>query len=149
MGFVSKYLRDVYFTANAAFIQSQISIDTDGETVIDVTNPERKLQGQSPYMLNVQLEYDNPDIGTMVALLYNSYGARITTAGATGQPDQFEETATYLLDLVFSQKLGGGFKFKAKGQNLLNAKIAETKDGNDVKTTHKGVGVSVGLSYSY
>ena len=148
LDFVSKYLRDVYFTANAAFIQSQISIDTDGETVIDVTNPERKLQGQSPYMLNVQLEYDNPDIGTMVALLYNSYGARITTAGATGQPDQFEETA-HLLDLVFSQKLGGGFKFKAKGQNLLNAKIAETKDGNDVKTTHKGVAVSMGLSYSY
>ena len=145
--FLTKALRDFYFTGNVALIRSEIRLDTEG-TSFDVTNAERPLQGQSPYMLNLQLEYDNPDSGTMIALLFNEYGRRITSAGATGQADQYEEPYRQV-DLVCSQKLGAGFKLKMKGQNLMNYVRRETKDGQEVTSMRKGINLGFAISWSY
>ena len=99
-------------------------------------------------MLNIQLEYDNPETDTTVAILYNSYGRRITGAGATGIDDQYEEPV-HLIDIVGSQTLGAGFKLKLKAQNILNATYRQTKGGQDVTTLQKGAKVGLGLSYSF
>jgi outer membrane receptor protein involved in Fe transport len=55
--FVNKALRDLYFAGNVTFVWSRVEIDEASGGI--QTSNSRALQGQSPFVLNVQLGYDS------------------------------------------------------------------------------------------
>ena len=147
--FISSALEDLSISGNVAFIESQVRL-REGSTI--QTSKERPLQGQSPYVANVQLAYDNVDLGATGTIVYNVFGPRIAEVGALGAPDVYEEPV-HLLDLVFSQNLGSGWKLKLKGSNLLDLPIRMTQGTNSVtnepnltRVRTRGRRVSLGLS---
>ncbi|HMT12144.1 MAG TPA: TonB-dependent receptor, partial [Ignavibacteria bacterium] len=71
LGFIAKQLKFFSVNANLSIINSKVDLSGIGSTV---TNLERRLQGQSPYTINMGLYYDNSDIGTSVNLSYNRFG---------------------------------------------------------------------------
>ena len=89
------------------------------------TSTVRPLQGQSPWVANVQLGYENPDSGSTVTLLYNAFGPRIEEVGIGGMPDTYERTV-HRVDLVASQALPRGFRAQLKVQNLGNPVVRRT-----------------------
>lgn len=121
-----------YFTvaANLTLVHSRVSI---GEEGLSLTSKERALQGQSPYAVNVQLAYDNPDSETAIVAQLNVFGRRIESVGAVGQPDVYEEPVP-LLDLVASQRIGA-VKFGVKLKNLLNPLRRLTQTENSAEAT--------------
>lgn len=123
-----------YFTvaANLTLVSSQVSI---GEEGLSLTSKERALQGQSPYAVNVQLAYDNPDSETSIVTQLNVFGRRIESVGAVGQPDVYEEPVP-LLDVVASQRIGA-VKVGLKVKNLLNPlrRLTQTENSEDA-TVH-------------
>lgn len=113
-------LRDVFVAGNAAYIDSRITLSEAGETID--TNPKRPLEGQSPWVVNAQLGYDNPDLGLSVALLYNVFGPRIIDVGQQGIPDTYE-LPFHRLDFVAIIPIPKGFQLQVRANNMLDSAV--------------------------
>ncbi len=61
LGFISKTLKDFTFNGNLTLVNSQVDLKGLQSAVTEKT---RRLQGQSPYTINVALYYDNYDTGS-------------------------------------------------------------------------------------
>ncbi len=128
--FMGRPLRYFSVGANFAYIYSRVQLsepcDPTGDTEcsladqIDVsTSRQRPLQGQSPFVVNVYLDYDNLKSGTTARLLYNSFGRRIDQVMGLGLPDIYEESQ-HIFDFVFGQKVYKELQVSAAVSNILN-----------------------------
>jgi outer membrane receptor protein involved in Fe transport len=108
----------------------------------------RPLYDQSPYILNLDLTYENPRTRTTATLLYNIAGPRIVIAGITTE-DVYEQPAP-TLDFILSQKIGRHLGLRFAARNLLNPKIERTygESGNQLYSSFQR-GMTFGLSMSY
>lgn len=140
---LTRELRRWSFASNISLIESKVEIDQSEKSI--QTSDIRPLQGQSPYVVNMQLAYDRPLIGIQSTLLYNVIGPRITEVGTNARPDVYEEPF-HQLDWTLSQKIGKNVSFGAKIKNLLNPE-AQSRQGDEVvKTSRKGISGSVQFS---
>lgn len=112
-----------------------------------LTSTERALMGQSDYIVNATLAYDQPLWGTSLRLLFNTFGERISQVGGYGNPDTYEQPFSRL-DFAANQSLGGHWAAKFQAKNLLNSEV-EFLTGGKVQNSFKvGQSFSLGLSYS-
>jgi len=145
---IAESLRDFYIAGNIAFIDSSVQIDPDSEEAELLTNTERPLQGQSPYVLNAQIGWDDADRQMAVTLLYNVFGPRIAEVGIYGIPDVIEQP-DHTLDLTFSKTFDSGLTMKAKAKDLLDVPQTYTQGGRVTYRHRDGRSFSVGLSYGF
>jgi outer membrane receptor protein involved in Fe transport len=158
--FMGPAVRNFSLGANFAYIYSRVklggqcSILTDptcDPTTSDVsTSRERPLQGQSPFVLNLYLDYSNKKSGTEGRLLYNSLGRRIDRAMGLGAPDIYEE-ARHFFDLIISQKVYKELEVSIAVTNILNWPIRFTQgpDKSVVETTWPGTSFRLGVGWKY
>ena len=149
LGFFAKQLKFFSVNANVSIINSKVDLSGIGSTV---TNLERRLQGQSPYTINMGLYYDNSDIGTSVNLSYNRFGKRISEVGLEGLSD-IEENGRDVIDLSVIQKLFKNFEVKLSvkdilAQDYLFTQVVAGKD-EMFKKFNAGTGYSLSLSFKY
>ena len=141
--------------ANISLINSVVDIPDNELTLIRELDPNakstRQLQGQSPYILNLELSYLNPGIGTNLSLFYNVFGDRIAEISIGGTPDVFERSKP-TLDFIASQDVFQNFNFKLSIKNILNSsyKLTHEYKGTEyLRTEYKtGTSVSIGIAYS-
>lgn len=144
--FIADALRDLYVAFNGTLIYSRIQLrDTEGSIQ---TSQNRPLQGQSPWVFNLQLGYDNVDWGTTLVLLYNVFGKRISDVGARGAPDVYEQPF-HQLDFVFRQKLAHGFALGFKARNILDLPVEFHQCDITVLKYRKGRSLSVSVSKTF
>lgn len=145
LDFIAKVLRPLYLAANFSLIDSKVRIP------LKRGFHERPLQGQSPWVVNVQLGWDDSEgSGLAASLLYNSAGKRIRFVGDEDQmTGDTYELPIHRLDFVISQKLPHKLNLGARVRNLLNAK--ETWKEYDVITRRfrRGTDFQVSLSWAY
>ena len=98
------FWKDMTLNSNLALIYSQISIPYAD---LSKGNYLRPMQGQSPFILNVALQYNNTEKGIQANLLYNQIGRRIVFIGFPDNnlPDSYENSRP-LVDLQFSKTVG-------------------------------------------
>lgn len=144
-GFISPALKPLRLTTNVTLLKSEVT--TSGERVSLQTSSSRPLQGQSPYVVNVGLGWEQPGLGFEVGLYYNVTGPRIAEVGFDGLPDVYE-TAFHRLDLTASQALPAGFKLKLAASNLAYQSARFEADGIAVYEVEPGVSVSLSLEWS-
>ena len=154
-------LKDLSFVFNGAYIHSKVYFP-EGSFERD-----RAMQGQSPYLINTGLFYQNDTKGLSASVLYNRIGKRIETVGVPAQnpnddiPDIYEMPRNSL-DLSFSKKLGNYVELKAGVKDLLNSKIEykqflELTDADGakreveqlVRSYRPGVTLNVGVSVKF
>ncbi|MFB1483635.1 TonB-dependent receptor domain-containing protein [Corallococcus sp. RDP092CA] len=141
---LSPSLRPVRVGANLTLIQSKVDL---GEGALGAqTNKDRPLQGQSPYVVNVNVGYERPESGTEVAVLYNVYGQRISEVGVQGLPDVYERPF-HRVDLTLTQKLGAT-QLKLTAANLLNASVTLRQGDVTVQTYKPGVAFTAALGWA-
>ena len=121
----SPFLRNVSVLFNAAFIFSRVKLGTIGLGQSD----DRPLQGQSPYIINLGLNYNNPKTNLQINVLYNVIGKRIFAAGFDGYPDIYEMPRN-VLDITFSKELGTRWILKGGVTDILNQTNVLLQDGN-------------------
>ena len=122
-----------YVNTNFAWIDSEITLSEADSSI--QTSDSRPLQGQSPYVLNFQLGYDDVGRGINAAILFNVFGERIVDVGVAGKPDIYEQPRPSL-DFVYSHSFGENWRFKFKAQNLLDPDI-EFKQGEETTRIFK------------
>jgi hypothetical protein len=72
----STFFNDFTFYSNFSLMKSTLTFENGSQSLQD-----RPLQGQSPYILNVGLQYDNKVNGWFGSIGYNKYGRRIAYVG--------------------------------------------------------------------
>ena len=114
---------------------------------IDVEGASRPLQGQSPYVVNLDLGYASAKQGTTVDVLYNVFGRRIEEVGTGGVGNVYEEPI-HRLDLSLSQPLRKDLKLKLAATNLLDQRSVRTQNGVEILAYDLGVAVLASVELS-
>ncbi len=139
---------------NLSLISSSVDIDSLELKNIRAYEPDasatRQFQGQSPYVINLFLNYENSDLGLTSSLYYNVYGKRLASVGSMGTPDVFEKPAN-LINFSATKTILNSLVLKLKINNLLNdqhIKIQEFKGKEYIYSSYLiGRNISIGLSY--
>ena len=107
LGFIG--LKDFSWSFNGALIKRKVQFDGTGNNI------DRPMQGQSPYLVNAGIFYQEEKHGWNAALLYNIIGKRVigvgnrygTTADGTARniPNSYE-MPRHSLDLSVAKKFG-------------------------------------------
>ena len=145
-------LKNFTIQANVSYIYSKVQ---DSASKLD-----RPLQGQSPYLVNLGLLYDNEKYGLNATLLFNQIGERIYLVGDAfvGSPDIYEAPRPQL-DFQLAKKI-----LKTKGElkltvaDILNQKQYFFQNVNDNRSFQKGIdayrftrqyGTNFNMTFSY
>ena len=123
-----------YVSANGALIRSRVDLSESGGIQ---TSQERALQGQSPWVVNAQLGYDDAEHHTIATASFNLQGPRIVEVGAVGAPDVIEQPAPRL-DLLLQQGLGRDWYLRLRGRNLLDPTFRVTQGEEIVREGKEG-----------
>jgi len=143
-------LKHYYVGGNYALIDSKIVLDKNApenqndQFIPFLTTENRAMQGQSPYVVNLQLGYDNFFTRRSAVLLYNISGERISALGINGNPDVYEQPFDKL-DFVMkwglndtydeqTKKIGYNLSFKAT--NLLDSEVT-MKQGTQTSMSYR------------
>lgn len=143
--FVNRALSNFSFTGNYSWIQSEV--DLKG-SALAIAKDKRRLQGQSPYMINLGLLYASAQGGSSVSLLYNRFGKRIAQVGSL-YDDDIIEMPRDLVDVTLAQMLGKHYEFKFSAKDILGQEQEFVQAARKVKGNLKGSTYSVGLSLKY
>lgn len=119
-------LNNLSLAFNGSLIKSKVKFDKNSGSEHD-----RPMQGQSPYLINAGLFYQNEKLSLTGSLLYNIIGKRIvgigrvdTSEGSTVNndiPDMYEMPRN-TLDLTLSKKWGKMFEMSAGIKDILAQK---------------------------
>lgn len=115
MGFISDRLEKLTAVVNLSLIRSSVAFD-------------RPLQGQSPYIVNVGLFWQDTDRGLMASFVYNRIGKRIVAVGRPSPnswesiPDIYEMPRNET-DIAISKKIGKLLEIKAGIKDLFGERV--------------------------
>lgn len=151
---IKKHLtKDLKVDFNFSYIYTHISLPEGGF----YTDSKRQLQGASPYLVNIDINY-SPKIFTdrelSISAVYNVQGPRINSVGINGMSNVVEE-AFNSLDFVAVYSLNPKTKIKLQAKNIINQKqeftqkVIETGDKQTVQYYKKGLGVGIGFSMDF
>ena len=143
---LSRFLRRWTLIGNVSVIRSRIELDPSQGGL--QTSSERPLQGQSPWIANLMVQYERPAQGSTFSLLYNAVGPRITEVGTSKRPDIYEQPF-HQVDFVASQKLFQTWTAGFKAKNLLDPEARSTQGNQIVRTTRKGRSFNVSLATAF
>lgn len=115
LGVLADALSKFTLIANLTLVKSEVEL---GDAKASATNAKRPLSYQSPFVVNLALDYEDEKNGLDLRALYNVFGPRITVVGANQLPDTYE-LPRHQLDLSVAQKLGKHWQLKFLGQNVL------------------------------
>jgi len=111
LDFLAERLKDFVLFGNYTYIRSEVRFN-DLSAGNKEVSADRPLQGQSPYLLNLGLQYTSPRFNASV--LYNRIGERLSLVGNSEFPNVFERPRN-LLDIQLSTKV-----LRKKGELKLN-----------------------------
>lgn len=146
--------RNFSFGSNLSLIYSRVDIGEDELEMVRLADPNAKdhrtFQGQSPYLLNLNLNYDNIHMGLSASIYYNRFGERLAAVGKGVTPDIYEQPAD-LLNLSVSKRLGNQISMKFAAKNILDSeqKRLHTFKGADYIANLVRMGRTFSLSFKY
>jgi outer membrane receptor protein involved in Fe transport len=114
---------------NGTYIFSRVKLD---DAVANDQSDNRPLQGQSPYIVNAGLNYNDTQKGLQVNFNYNVIGKRIFAVGnnfGSPYPDWFEMPRN-VIDFSFSKQLTKAIMLKGGVTDILNQGNTILQDGN-------------------
>jgi hypothetical protein len=123
LGFLGTAFSDITLQANFTRVWSTVEFPVlenpeSGSESVDTVLGTRQVQGQSPYVVNVSLQWEDVNLGTSVNVLFNKLGRRLESLKAVAEDNVYEEPRN-LLDAAITQRVAGGGKLKFTARNIL------------------------------
>ncbi|MBT8196315.1 MAG: TonB-dependent receptor [Bacteroidia bacterium] len=154
LDFIMKRFENYSIGANISAIESSVKIDAAELADIHSTDPDhpdsRYMFGQSPYIVNAFLRYEQKEKGWNAALNFNTSGEKLVVVIKGGTPNVFEQPRLQL-DANLGKKLGEHFGVKIAAKNLLDSPYKLTQDFKDeeyiYRSYNKGITYSFGVTY--
>jgi len=149
--FTEGVLSRVGVMLNAAYIVTRV--DLGGEAAGQ--QQQRPLMGQSPYIVNGGLYYQDRERRLQGSILYNVIGPRLFAVGTYGTPD-IQEMPRNVIDVAVTKGLGKRVDLRLAAQDILNQRVLLVQDSdgdgkigrNDeqIMSFRRGAYFTVGLS---
>ncbi len=153
LDFLEPQLTNFNFGANFSYIRSAVTT-TPFEFDLNTRGIDtRPLQGQSPYIINLDLTYHHPDLQTTASVFFNIFGKRLEKTSRI-TPSVFESSFASV-DFRLSQKITENWTIKISAQNLLDPTVRRVVDQPNgtgqqiVSSFRKGRSVGVSLNYDF
>lgn len=160
LGFISSTFENFRFNANVSIIDSRLQMTNQefsnrqlgarvGETIEDT----REMQGQSPYLINAGLDYDDSETGFRAGLFYNVQGKTLEVVGNGFIPDVFTipfNSLNFTLNKTFGEKKNSSIDLKIS--NILGddrESRYESFGAADQIYTLRSPGTEFSIGYSY
>ncbi|MEO8591610.1 MAG: carboxypeptidase-like regulatory domain-containing protein [Flavobacteriales bacterium] len=124
--FTQGYLSHVGVMFNAAYIVTEVQL---GDRAAGQAQ-QRPLMGQSPYIVNAGLYYQDTERKLQYNILYNVIGPRLFAVGTYGTPDIYELPRN-VVDIAVTKGFGKRFELKLAAQDILNQRVRMVQDSND------------------
>lgn len=133
--FISQSLKNFMLATNFTLIKSETDIpeiEVQSSKVIDPSYnlTKRPFVGQSPYIINAMIMYNNQKIGHESTLSFNVAGAKLYNIALYATPDVYEMPVP-MLNFKTSQNIGKFVVLSFTARNLLDSEIRKTQ-------THRG-----------
>ncbi|MBN1292186.1 MAG: TonB-dependent receptor [Candidatus Latescibacteria bacterium] len=151
---LNRSLKNFQIGGNLSLVYSKVDISEQELATIRAFDSDapnsREFQGQSPYIINIDLTYDSEERGITTSLYYNVFGERLAEISLGGTPDVYEQPL-HLLNLSFSKQITKRISLKASGNNLLDGKESKvhTYQGVDYIRSDYRQGRSFSLGFNY
>ncbi len=150
---IAAALRDVTFFGNLSYIHSDVDVSQIAGA------QDRPLFGQSPYLVNGGLSYDNADLGLSATVLVNRIGRRLWVVGQDQYLHTWENPRT-VLDCQLVKKIGQNAELKLTVGDILNQAAVFYQDQNDngkfdekgdtkIVSQRFGTNVTLGFNYNF
>jgi len=154
LAFLAEALQNFGVSTNISLINSSVDIPEDELRVIRERDPDasstRPLFGQSDYIINFDVAYENPDIGYNASLNFNTFGDRLSAVTLGVTPNIFERSYASL-DFLNSKKIGDHFEISFSVSNILDPEIVQSHEfkGDEFVTSSfkRGRAVKFGVKY--
>ena len=130
----NSFLNNATFFTNLGFIQSKVDVSQN----IGTPYQTRPLQGQSPYVFNLGVNYQTDNMWSISANV-NSVGSRIYILGSILQPDIWEKSRTFLDVQIAKSFLDKKLEIKLNCQNLLAQNLIFYQNNYSQLRTDKGL----------
>ncbi|MBK9764480.1 MAG: TonB-dependent receptor [Flavobacteriales bacterium] len=148
--FTAGYMSRVGVMFNAAYIVTEVTLGEGAEGQAQ----KRPLMGQSPYIVNAGLYYQDTEHKLQYNIMYNVIGPRLFAVGTYGTPDIYEMPRN-VVDVTLTKGIGKRFEVKLSAQDILNQRTRLIQDSNgngkvdkvdeDVLSFRRGSYFSIGL----
>ena len=154
LGFISPVLSPLKLSSNFSYILSERQIREEELATILPRNPDfgdtRPFFGQSPYLFNASLNWNDVETGWDLLVSFNSFGERLKLESQNGTPDIYEQPF-HQLDFIVKKSFANRYTIKASAKNLLDSKIKWTQEYNNEEYIYRLIpkGMSFGLGVSY
>jgi TonB-dependent receptor-like protein/carboxypeptidase-like protein len=150
-----QFLRNIRMGVNFTYVYSEVSINSVELELIRATDPgakdTRPMSGQSPYIINASLGYNNAEKGLDVNLVYNVAGPKLIINTKGGTPDIYQKS-TNSINLIATKTISNRWVLSFKATNLLNPdnKQTYTYKGEEYISRQytKGRVFEMGIKYS-
>ncbi|MCC9167780.1 TonB-dependent receptor [Pontibacter harenae] len=123
----SRLIQNTSLVLNAALNKSEVQITDERAAYQPGT---RQMVGQSPYVVNAGLYYQDDASNLQVNVLYNVIGQRIFAAGGNLRQTIYEMPRNQI-DISLTKGIGEHFEIRAGIQDLLNQKTRLIQDSNE------------------
>lgn len=135
LAFISEKIKDFTLATNFTLIKSETDIpevEIRSSQAIDPSYnlTKRPFVGQSPYIINALIMYNNTKIGHESTLSFNVAGAKLYNIALYATPDVYEMPVP-MLNFKTSQNIGKFVVLSFTARNILNSEIRKTQ-------THRG-----------
>ena len=153
LGFITPVLEVLRASVNFTYIYSQVSLEADELSAIRAFNPDadetRDMYNQSPYVVNANLDYDNPEIGWSGNIVFNVFGERLRYF-TTALPFVYEQPRPEL-NLSIKKQINDRWSVRVRADNLLNPDYEETIDfrGEEYIFDQYTVGRDYSIGFTY
>lgn len=147
LDFLSPKLEKFKLNTNVSYIYSRADAYVSERTV---DNSDRPFEGQSPYIINASLIYENSDSGVDAVLSLNTIGDRLNSVGDENAFDIFDQGRSQL-DFSVAKKFKNNINLRFVVRNILNNPYRNFALYADQEYTREDFkrGVDYRLSVSY
>ncbi|MDX1396400.1 MAG: TonB-dependent receptor [Gemmatimonadota bacterium] len=140
LGFLTESLENLAVNVNLTLVDSEVDTGTEatvwvpgvGAVPIEIVPRLRRLQGQSPYVINAGVNWFVPSTNTALTILYNRFGDRIAQVGTQFLPDVIEEPRDQL-DVVLQQPITDRVDVKVAAEDILASRVEFTQGGDPLR----------------
>lgn len=159
-GFLLESLKKFSINANISLIESSVKMDEsefksrklaarEGESI----DNKRDLQGQSPYLINIGINYDDPEKAWQAGLFYNTQGETLEVVGIRNVPDAYTQSfhnVSFRLIKAFGEDQKQSINIGVS--NLLNDDVEtlyKSYQSSDKVFSKRTPGQSFSIGYTY
>ncbi len=122
-------IKNIKVGLNLTYVYSEVSIDSLELISIRATDPNAKdtrpMSGQSPYIINASIGYQNTELRLDANIIYNVAGPKLIINVKGGTPDIYQQPYNSL-NFVAAKSISKHFVLSVKASNLLNPYYKQT-----------------------